>query len=174
MPTPRPRPILTLSLPGRGRGAFNYMRNSVKVVVDAMKGLLTLDNDVNDPTQVYSKIFPAFKSMDLLSDDLKSHIRYPSGLFDVQANMYRVYHMTDPWCSTTWNMWEIHASCTGRAAGGKLLLIMKLPPDENSDGTEKKNLFCYCRLIRPSSNMTAWWLIVTGKLRKTGPVSVQS
>ena len=146
-----------------GRGAFNYMRNSVKVVVDAYEGSVDLYiNDVNDPIiQVYSKIFPtAFKSMDLLSDDLKSHIRYPSDLFDVQANMYRAYHMTDPLVFYNMeDMWEIPRELYAgqEQPVESYYLIMKLPPDENSEGTEEEE-FILLLPFNPAGkpNMTAW------------------
>jgi len=80
-------------------GYFNYIRNSVKVVIDAYNG--TMDFyivDQKDPlVKVYQNIFPQlFKNFDQMSDDLKEHIRYPKDLFQVQAELYSTYHMTDP------------------------------------------------------------------------------
>jgi len=77
----------------------NYIRNAVKVVVDAYTG--NVDFYISDPGDplilTYSKIFPGmFKSLDEMPDDLKCHIRYPVDLFTIQANMYAVYHMEDP------------------------------------------------------------------------------
>jgi len=78
---------------------FNYMRNSVKAVVDAYHG--TLDYYVSDPEdpliRTYQSIFPGlFKSMDEMPDYLKEHIRYPLDLFNVQTEMLLQYHMEDP------------------------------------------------------------------------------
>jgi uncharacterized protein len=78
---------------------FNYMRNSVKAVVDAYHG--TLDYYVSDPSdpliRTYQGIFPGlFKSMDELPVYLKEHIRYPLDLFTVQTEMLLQYHMEDP------------------------------------------------------------------------------
>jgi len=80
-------------------GYFNYIRNSVKVVIDAYNG--TMDFyiiDQKDPVvEVYKNIFPQlFKSFDLMPENLKEHIRYPKDLFQVQAELYSTYHMTDP------------------------------------------------------------------------------
>jgi uncharacterized protein len=80
-------------------GRFNYMRNSVKAVVDAYHG--TLDYYLSDPSdpiiQTYQGIFPGlFKSMDELPVYLKEHIRYPLDLFNVQTEMLLQYHMEDP------------------------------------------------------------------------------
>ncbi|TDX48110.1 hypothetical protein C7954_10178 [Halanaerobium congolense] len=77
----------------------NYIRNSIKVVVDAYNG--TLDYylmDENDPIAVtYSKIFDdLFKSADQMPESLKQHIRYPQDLFKIQSNIYSTYHMNDP------------------------------------------------------------------------------
>jgi len=78
---------------------FNYMRNSVKAVVDAYHG--TLDYYVFDPAdpliRTYQAIFPGlFKSMDELPAFLQQHIRYPLDLFNVQTEMLLQYHMQDP------------------------------------------------------------------------------
>ena len=77
----------------------NYIRNSVKVVVDAYSGQVDFYiSDESDPLiQTYSKIFPGmFKPMEEMPEDLKKHIRYPEDLFRTQAEMYAVYHMEDP------------------------------------------------------------------------------
>ncbi|WP_337999120.1 UPF0182 family protein [Desulfofalx alkaliphila] len=77
---------------------LNYLRNSVKAVVDAYTGLVDFYiADPDDPIiQVYSKIFPdMFKDLDEMPEDLRRHIRYPIDLFAVQASMYTTYHMTN-------------------------------------------------------------------------------
>ena len=78
---------------------FNYLRNSVKAVVNAYDG--TMDFyvvDENDPLILsYKDIFPnLFTSKSSMSSDLLDHIRYPEDLFTIQSDMYRDYHMTDP------------------------------------------------------------------------------
>jgi uncharacterized membrane protein (UPF0182 family) len=83
------------SAPVRNRG-FNYIRNSVKVVVDAYEG--TVDFYLADPAdaiaRTWQRIFPQlFKPLDAMPADLQRHIRYPEDLFHVQAQMYRAYHM---------------------------------------------------------------------------------
>ncbi|MDD3654066.1 MAG: UPF0182 family protein [Desulfotomaculaceae bacterium] len=77
----------------------NYIRNSVKVVVDAYTGDVDFYvSDTEDPlVMTYSKIFPGmFKSLEEMPEDLRHHIRYPLDYFTIQANMYAVYHMQDP------------------------------------------------------------------------------
>jgi len=78
---------------------YNYIRNSVKAVVDAYDG--TIDFyvfDENDPIiRTYRKIFPGlFHSENELPPTLRAHIRYPSDLFKVQSKILMSYHMTDP------------------------------------------------------------------------------
>ena len=78
---------------------LNYIRNSVKAVIDAYDGTTTLYvADADDPViQTWQKIFPTmFKPLAAMPDELHSHIRYPEYFFQVQAGIYRTYHMKDP------------------------------------------------------------------------------
>jgi uncharacterized protein len=77
----------------------NYVRNPVKVVVDAKDG--TMDFYVVDETEpvlaTYRKIFPElFKSKAAIPPEIQAHFRYPQDLFTIQAKMYLSYHMEDP------------------------------------------------------------------------------
>ena len=77
---------------------INYIRNSVKVVIDAYNGNTDYYViDENDPiAQTYAKIYPTlFKSLDQMSDELKAHLRYANTLFTIQAKVYGKYHMED-------------------------------------------------------------------------------
>ncbi len=79
--------------------SFNYVRNSVKAVVDAYDG--TVDfyvMPVDDPIiEAYRSAFPAlFQDFDDMPDGLKEHLRYPEDLFRVQTNMWASYHIDDP------------------------------------------------------------------------------
>lgn len=78
---------------------INYIRNSVKVVVDAYNGDVNYYiSDKSDPMiKVYSRIFPGlFKDLSSMPEGLRQHLRYPQFLFDIQANVYKNYHMSDP------------------------------------------------------------------------------
>src|SRR6202035_5414464 len=75
---------------------LNYIRNSVKVIVDAYDG--TVDFYLIDPADpiaaTYQRIFPSlFKPFTAMSPDLRKHIRYPEDLFLIQARLYQTYHM---------------------------------------------------------------------------------
>jgi len=77
----------------------NYVRNSVKVVVDAYSGETTYYvAEPDDPLiRTYAKAFPdLFEKLDSMPDALRRHIRYPEDAFRVQAQQYLTYHMTDP------------------------------------------------------------------------------
>ena len=80
-------------------GDLNYIRNSVKVVIDAYNG--TVNFYVTDPADpivaTHRRIFPSlFKPFAAMPPDLQKHIRYPEDLFQIQALQYRAYHMDVP------------------------------------------------------------------------------
>lgn len=77
----------------------NYLRNSVKVVLDAYDGdMRAFVADPSDPLiQTYEKTFDGvFEPLDSMPDDLRAHIRYPEGLFRIQTSLYATYHMGEP------------------------------------------------------------------------------
>src|SRR3990170_3418556 len=81
------------------RERFNYLRNSVKAVVDAYHGTVTLYvAEPADPLiQTYARIFPGLlRPLAELPVSLRAHLRYPQDLFAAQAEMYRLFHMQDP------------------------------------------------------------------------------
>ncbi|MFQ5857172.1 MAG: UPF0182 family protein, partial [Anaerolineae bacterium] len=117
---PYSEPVVTrdpMLAPYRG---INYVRNSVKITIDAYDGTMTFYvADADDPLiQTWAKIFPdLFTAMDEMPAGIREHIRYPEGLFRIQSEVYRVYHMQNP--NTFYNqedVWEIPAETfqTGR------------------------------------------------------------
>jgi uncharacterized protein len=89
----------TEARPTAAYDGLNYIRNSVKVVVDMYDGTVRFYiTDPMDPVlAVYRQAFPGvFNNLSELSADLKKHLRYPENLFTVQADQYRTFHMTDP------------------------------------------------------------------------------
>ena len=137
----------------------NYIRNSVKAVVDAYDGTLTLYvSDPQDPIiQTYAKIFPGvLQPLEQMPADLRNHIRYPQTLLSIQARMYCTYHMQDP--QVFYNkedLWNIPRKA-GSGQGGEQEMqpyytIMRLP-----DG--KKEEFVVLLPFTPSrkDNMSAW------------------
>ena len=82
-----------------GNNPVNYMRNSVKVVIDAYNGATTFYTfDEEDPILTsYRRIFPnLFKDASAMPADLRKHVRYPESLFKLQSEVYGLYHMTNP------------------------------------------------------------------------------
>ena len=79
--------------------SFNYVRNSVKVVIDAYNGSMKFYVvDTKDPiVKAYQKAFPKlFSPKSEMSAELRSHLRYPEDLFRVQTNAFGLYHINDP------------------------------------------------------------------------------
>jgi uncharacterized membrane protein (UPF0182 family) len=77
----------------------NYLRNSVKVVIDAYDGTVTAyQADAADPlVRTLAKVFPGiFQPLDAMPADLRRHLRYPEDLFRIQSDMYATYHMSEP------------------------------------------------------------------------------
>jgi uncharacterized membrane protein (UPF0182 family) len=79
-------------------GRVNYLRNPVKAVVDAYDGTITYYADLQEPIiQVWDRAFPElFTPIDEAPADVQAHFRYPENLFQVQAEQYADYHVTDP------------------------------------------------------------------------------
>ncbi len=80
-------------------GRFNYIRNAVKIVADAYHG--SVDYYVADPRdpiiQAYRRIYPhLWKDLSQMPSELRSHLRYPKDLFDIQMSVYAKFHQTDP------------------------------------------------------------------------------
>ena len=120
---------------------FNYIRNSVKIIVDAFNG--TLSFYVWDPTDpmilTYQAIFPdLFIDKDEMPDSLKSHVRYPQDLFRIQSEKYLRYHMLDP--QDFYNLEDIWSIPEEKFGQGEQLqevepyyVIMKMPGEDKEE-----------------------------------------
>lgn len=146
----------------------NYIRNSVKIIIDAYNGTTDfyIADDKDPVIKTYSNIFKTlFKPISQMPSDLRAHMRYPQTLFDSQAEIYRKYHMKD--ARDFYNksdMWDIGTQIydtTGMQNQGQgqgqsqpvesSYLIMKLP------GSDKEEFL----LMSPytpqgKNNMVAW------------------
>jgi len=126
---------------------INYMRNSVKVVVDAYDGTTTFYVfDPEDPIiAAYRRIFPSlFKDAATMPPGLRKHVRYPELLLKLQAEVYGLYHMTDP--EAFYNredLWTV-ATEVGLSDGGQQVtqamqpnfVLMKLPGETGVEFVE--------------------------------------
>ncbi|MGB8647546.1 MAG: UPF0182 family protein [Anaerolineae bacterium] len=118
---------------------LNYIRNSVKVVIDAYNGTTTLYvTDANEPLiKSYGEIFPElFRSIDQMPASIRAHVRYPEMFFTIQASMYQTYHMTDP--QVFYNkedLWAIPNDTSGAQpqAMEPYYIIMRLPGDAKEE-----------------------------------------
>ncbi len=139
------------------RGVGNYMRNSVKMVLDAYNG--TVDMYVSDPQdpviQVYQKIFKGvFRDMSEIPPDLKLHLRYPEDIFRVQTYIYTVYHMQAPQIFyNKEDQWQVPSIADGGSESimAPYYVIMRLPQ-------EKKEEFILMLPFTPTGkdNLSAW------------------
>jgi hypothetical protein len=126
---------------------LNYMRNSVKVVIDAYDGTTTFYVfDAQDPIlAAYRGIFPSlFKDASAMPPDLRKHVRYPELLLKLQAEVYGLYHMTNP--EVFYNredLWTV-ATEVGLGDGGAQqtqamvpnFVLMKLPGESGVEFVE--------------------------------------
>ncbi|MBI5253827.1 MAG: UPF0182 family protein, partial [Euryarchaeota archaeon] len=136
---------------------INYIRNSVKVIIDAYDGKASFYVvDERDPLiKVYMKIFPGlFKSFSEMPSNLKEHVRYPEDLFSIQVAKYSKYHMKDARVFYSQeDVWEVPEELYegNRIKMEPYYLITKLPG-------EKKEEFILLLPFTPraKSNMIAW------------------
>jgi uncharacterized membrane protein (UPF0182 family) len=136
----------------------NYIRNSVKVTIDAYNGTVSYYvADPKDPIiRAYANIFPGvFKPMADMPADLRSHIRYPQSLFGIQARVYALYHMTDP--QVFYNkedLWRIPESFSEGETGQMTpyYTIMKLA----EVGTQEEFILMVPFSPAKKENMIAW------------------
>ena len=130
-----------------GRDLMNYMRNSVKVVIDAYDGSTTFYVfDTEDPiVAAYRRIFPSlFKDAATMPPGLRNHVRYPELLLKLQAEVYGLYHMTDPGAFyNREDLWTV-ATEVGMSEGGQQatqtmqpnFVLMKLPGETGVEFVE--------------------------------------
>jgi uncharacterized membrane protein (UPF0182 family) len=130
-----------------GDEQINYMRNSVKVVIDAYNGETTFYVfDSADPIlAAYRAIFPAlFKDAAAMPPDLRRHVRYPELMLKLQAAVYGLYHMTD---STVFynreDLWTVASQVGSRQPGEQAAIpmepnfvLMKLPGESQVEFIE--------------------------------------
>lgn len=138
-------------------GEINYLRNSVKGIINPYSGevqLVVVDED--DPIlKTYRRIFPSlFTDLDQVDADLKAHFRYPELLLQVQAQVYNIYHMTDP--QVFYNkedLWEFaQENYHGREQKVQpYYIVMRLP------GAEQPEFILMLPLVpKDKDNMIAW------------------
>jgi uncharacterized membrane protein (UPF0182 family) len=136
---------------------LNYIRNSVKVVIDAFNGSVTFyQADPQDPlARTIARIFPGLlKPLADMPPDLRLHVRYPEDLFKIQALVYQTYHMTNP--QVFYNkedQWQVPALDNGQNSVPMqpYYTIMTLPGEQQAE---------FLQMLpfspRAKDNLSAW------------------
>ena len=137
----------------------SYMRNSVKVVMDAYDGNIdAYIADATDPIiRTFSKIFPGIlKPLSAMPADLRTHLRYPTDLFRVQSQLYATYHMDAP--ETFYHredQWAIPLAGDQNASEKRFMrhIVMKLPEEKQAE-------FIYMAPFTPrgKDNLASWMI----------------
>ncbi|MFL5534405.1 MAG: UPF0182 family protein [Gemmatimonadales bacterium] len=140
----------------RLRNGISYMRNSVKLVVDAYDGtLMAYVSAPGDPIiRTWSRVFPGiFTPLERMPRDIRSHIRYPDQIYRVQAGLYTTYHMDDPVdFYHREDQWQIPEASE---AEGKVPfmrhIVMRLPEEKNAE-----YIYMVPFTPRGKDNLAAW------------------
>jgi uncharacterized membrane protein (UPF0182 family) len=130
-----------------GRGRVNYIRNSVKAVIDAYDGTTTFYVfDPDDPMIAgYRAIFPSlFKDAAAMPPPMRKHVRYPELMLKMQAAVYGLYHMTDPGAFyNREDLWtvasEVGLSAQREQAAQTMepnFVLMRLPDEQSTEFIE--------------------------------------
>ncbi|MFZ4627225.1 MAG: UPF0182 family protein [Blastocatellia bacterium] len=139
-------------------GGINYIRNSVKAVVDPYHGRVTLYRaNVKDPIlETWEKILPGtFRPLSEMSADLRAHLRYPEDIFSLQTAVYSTYHMEQP--QVFYNkedQWELATTqeADGRAKTmSPYYAVMKLPGEQ-----KEEFIFMLPFTPRRKDNLASW------------------
>ncbi|HEY8741144.1 MAG TPA: UPF0182 family protein [Candidatus Dormibacteraeota bacterium] len=140
-------------------GGANYLRNSVKAVIDAYEGTVSFYvADPGDPViSTYQHIFPGvFQPLDHMPADLRQHIRFPESLFNIQTQMLQTFHMHDPQAfynrADSWSQPnEVTAQGAVAAPLQPYYVVMKLPGQDHEE-------FVLIQPFTPlnKKNMVAW------------------
>ena len=118
---------------------FNYIRNSIKIVIDAYNGSVTyyLVDEADPLAETLSRIFPEFlKPMSEFPADLQAHWRYPEDLFRIQSTLYQIYHMRD--AKVFYNQEDLWAIPQENFSGSPqpvepYYVVARLPGDEQDE-----------------------------------------
>lgn len=140
-----------------GPEGVNYIRNAVKVAVDAYDGVPVFYlTDSQDPlARTYQRIFPSlFRPLEQMPQALRAHLRYPEDLFFLQAQLYSAYHMTNP--EVFYNREDLWSVPQEHNRGKMIMMepyytIMRLPGEQRTE-------FVLMLPMTPSKrdNMIAW------------------
>ena len=138
-------------------GGVNYMRNSVKVVIDAYDG--TVDAYLADPADPVARTYAAafgaiFKPLSAMPADVRRHVRYPGALFRLQTALHATYHMVDPGAFYhREDQWQYPAVAEPERLVNTFMrhIILRLPGE-----TEPEFIYMTPFTPRGKDNLAAW------------------
>lgn len=142
------------------RNNYNYIRNSVKVVMDAYDGTIQfyVSNPEDPVIQVYREAFPGvFKPLEEMPGELKEHIKYPKDLFRIQLEKFSTYHMNDP--RVFYNQEDLWERPIETFGGNQIRMepyyLLGILPN-----TEKLQYMLICPMTpRNRDNMISWMVV---------------
>jgi uncharacterized membrane protein (UPF0182 family) len=142
---------------------FNYIRNSVKAVLDAYNGSINwyIADPLDPLIQAYARIYPTlFKPLEAMPEPLRQHLRYPQDLFRLQAQQFATYHMTDPRLFyNREDQWQIpNQFRKGRRLPMQPQYLILTLPEERQKGSPNEPEFVLLSPFTPlnKQNMVAW------------------
>ena len=142
---------------GLGPSEFNYLRNSVKIIMDAYDGTMTFyANDPDDPLlRAWQGVFPMlFRPMSEFPSDLRPHLRVPEELFNVQTRVYGRYHVQNPLTFYQQDdLWTVPIGQTSESSlpSEAYYVIMSLP-----EAVDPEFLLLQPMIPKDRPNMIAW------------------
>ncbi len=154
------------------RGGFNYIRNSVKVVIDAYHGSVTfyIADDKDPLLRTWRRIFPKmFVPLAKMPGDIRAHLRYPEDIFKVQTEMFAVYHMNHP--QLLYNredQWEVPTISAGesREQMEPYYTVMTLP------GEKRPEFILMLPFTPKRKDNLAAWMVARADAGMAGPLVV--
>jgi uncharacterized membrane protein (UPF0182 family) len=138
-------------------GGINYLRNSVKVVIDAFDGSVAayLADPADPLARTLAQVFPGiFQPLDSMPADLRPHLRYPQDLFQAQSDMYATYHMAEPEAFYQQeDQWQKPVLSQGAETQDRFLrhIVMRLPGER-----EAEFIFMVPFTPRGKDNLASW------------------
>jgi uncharacterized membrane protein (UPF0182 family) len=138
-------------------GGINYLRNSVKVVIDAFDGTVAayLADPADPLARTLARVFPGiFQPLDSMPPDLRPHLRYPQDLFQAQSDMYATYHMAEPEAFYhREDQWQKPVLSQGAESQDRFLrhIVMRLPGEP-----EAEFIFMVPFTPRGKDNLASW------------------
>jgi Uncharacterized conserved protein len=140
-------------------GNINYIRNSVKVIIDAYDGVTNfyIIDDTDPVVQTYNKVFPGlFKTKSEIPEGFAEHFRYPEDIFNAQMEVYKKYHMTNPKVfynkEDQWSIsGESQTQTTKNSQVEPSYIVTKLP-----DGSNEEFILMSSYTPPSKDNMVSW------------------